>query len=87
MLHYDPDLPIRVYLGETPVGVPSTLSKQHTIKDDRGMDIQVWKLVDYTIRTKTDTKKGYGKAEGESLGLLHSTLRTACVCMGQDLQW
>ena len=56
------------------LGVASTLAQQHTIKDDSGREIKVWKPIDYTSRTKTDVEKGYRKVEGECLGLLQGIL-------------
>ena len=64
MSYYYGDLPTRVYVNESPV--TSSLTQQYSIKDDSGMETQVWKPLDYTSRTETDAEKGYGKVKGVS---------------------
>ena len=71
MAYYDPKLPTRVYVDESPVGVASTLAQQHPSGDGTG---KVWRPVDYTSRAKTTAEKGYGKVDGESLGVRHGIL-------------
>ena len=61
-------------MDKSPVGVASTLAQQHSIVNECGEEANVWHSVDYTSRTKTEAEKGYGKVEGESLGLLHGPL-------------
>ena len=77
MAYYDPKLPTRVYVDESPVGVASTLAQQHSVNNEK-----VWRPVDYTSRTKTAAEKGYGKVEGESLGLVHGILENKMYLYG-----
>ena len=82
MAYYDPKLPTRVYVDESPVGVASTLAQQHTVNNECGEAEKVWRPVDYTICTKTAAEKGYGKVEGESLGLVHGILENKMYLYG-----
>ena len=77
MAYYDPKLPTRVYVDESPVGVASTLAQLHVVNNEK-----VWRPVDYTSRTKTTAEKGYGKVEGESLGLVHGILENRMYLYG-----
>ena len=52
---------MRVYVDKIPVGVASTLAQEYTIVDEDGLEMRVWRPLDYTSRTKTETGKGYGK--------------------------
>ena len=82
MAYYDPKLPTRVYVDESPVVVASTLAQQHAVCNESGEEEKVWRPVDYTSRTKTAAEKGYGKVEGESLGLLHGILENKMYLYG-----
>ena len=82
MAYYDPELPTRVYVDESPVGVASTLAQQHAVRNESGEVEKIWRPVDYTSRTKTVAERGYGKVEGESLGLLHGILENKMYLYG-----
>ena len=82
MAYYDPELPSRVYVDESLVGMASTLAQQHAILNESGEEEKVWCPVDYTSRTKTAAERGYGKVEGESLGLLHGILENKMYLYG-----
>ena len=77
MAYYDPKLPTRVYVDESPVGVASTLAQQHSVNNEK-----VWRPVDYMSHTKTAAEKGYGKVEGESLSLVHGILENKMYLYG-----
>ena len=47
MAYYDPELPTRVYVDESPVGVASTLAQQHVILNESGEEEKVWCPVSY----------------------------------------
>ena len=59
----------------------STLA-QHTVSNECGEAEKIWWPVNYTRRTKIAVEKGYGKVEGESLGLLHGTLENKMYLYG-----
>ena len=53
MAYYDPKLPSRVYVDESPVGVASTLAQLHVVNNEK-----VWRPVNYTSRTTMTAEKG-----------------------------
>ena len=59
------------------IQLASTLEQQHSVNNEK-----VWRPVDYTSRTKTAAEKGYGKVEGESLGLVHGILENKMYLYG-----
>ena len=60
----------------------STLAQEHIVVDETGAEMEVWRPVDYTSRTKTEAEKGYGKVDRESLGLLHRILENKMYSYG-----
>ena len=74
MTYYDPELPTRVYIDESPVGIASILVQQDIIMTDGGKEKKVWLPVTYSSKTKTAANKGYRKVEEGSLGILQGIL-------------
>ena len=81
MVYYNPEMPKRVYVDESPVGVALTLAQQNMIVNRSGEKEKVWWLVDYTSRTKTKAEEGYRKV-GESLELLYEILENKMYLYG-----
>ena len=82
MLYQYPNLPTRVYIDESPVGLASALVEEHTMVIEDGVEIKVWRPMGYTSCTKTEAEKGYGKVDGKSLSLLHGILENELYLYG-----